>query len=653
MSPTVSKNIDIPPNKHIIYPLAISGLFFMFSFHLIGRPIIPGLDPSYEAALNYFFDNNIFVGKDIFFTYGPLGFLLVPQPVGHNILFGTVFYTLILLGFILCYFQILFSTISNTNRFLQTAVLIISFFLGNVLVYFGTGEITVALIVLLICIADKWNLAHFLFIAAFLSAFMFLVKPAYTILSLAFLISYILIRYPSTKKIKMLLSTAGTALLCLVVLWSIAVGSIITLYNFVIATLELSSGNSSAMSKSASMNWIPFVIALLLICIFILSQPSRVKKFSFIFLLPMAVWFKYSFSRVGHAPYFLVLIFIMLTILFIYADSIKHKMYCLLLLIISMILVTITINSLPYFHTKDFLMRHIKKSFYSKRYNNFSTIFKIRNFEKNINNYSKKYLQNYVIDKKILNTISQAPVDIYPWETAYVFANSLNWHPRPVFQSYIAYTPWLDAKNADFIKSTSAPDFILWNVKNNKNNFISIDNRYLLSDEPNTIFEIIRNYYLHLAANHVMLLSKSASPLFSMPEETDTITAAWEEWITIPEHQETILRAKTFFQRTFFGRVKRLLYKEREMFIDYKLCNGKVVTHRIVPDNAISGIWISPYITPGHLGKPNDPLKQTVSNGRVWLNGEKVIAVRYRSNDQISYLNEFMVTWELITPSDV
>ena len=43
--------------------------------------------------------------------------------------------------------------------------------------------------------------------------------------------------------------------------------------------------------------------------------------------------------------------------------------------------------------------------------------------------------------------------------------NDLNYRPRPVFQSYSSYTPYLLAENARFFRSDFAPKFVLFKLE--------------------------------------------------------------------------------------------------------------------------------------------------------------------------------------------
>ena len=55
-------------------------LFLVFPIHFY-RPAAPGLDPSYIIAIHLAYKYHLLFGKDIVFTFGPLGFLNYRYPI--------------------------------------------------------------------------------------------------------------------------------------------------------------------------------------------------------------------------------------------------------------------------------------------------------------------------------------------------------------------------------------------------------------------------------------------------------------------------------------------------------------------------------------------------------------------------------------------
>ncbi len=86
--------------------------------------------------------------------------------------------------------------------------------------------------------------------------------------------------------------------------------------------------------------------------------------------------------------------------------------------------------------------------------------------------------------------IGNATVDVYPWNAFMLFENKLNYLPRPIPQSYTAYTPGLEQKNFEHYNSADqAPQFVLYD-------YTSIDERYPLFDESKVNLALHKNYLL-------------------------------------------------------------------------------------------------------------------------------------------------------------
>ncbi len=68
----------------------------------------------------------------------------------------------------------------------------------------------------------------------------------------------------------------------------------------------------------------------------------------------------------------------------------------------------------------------------------------------------------YGLDPAELRLLHSGTVHVAPWEAGAAWAYNLDWDPLPVFQQYSAYTPRLDRLNAAKLESSTAPDLILW-----------------------------------------------------------------------------------------------------------------------------------------------------------------------------------------------
>jgi len=92
-------------------------------------------------------------------------------------------------------------------------------------------------------------------------------------------------------------------------------------------------------------------------------------------------------------------------------------------------------------------------------------------------------------------------VDIYSFSQGLVLANGLQYQPRPVFQSYLAYTPELEQINADSLTGPRAPDSILFDVQ-------TIDGNFPSSEDGLAWPQILTHYDAVDASKTVLLLER-------------------------------------------------------------------------------------------------------------------------------------------------
>lgn len=70
--------------------------------------------------------------------------------------------------------------------------------------------------------------------------------------------------------------------------------------------------------------------------------------------------------------------------------------------------------------------------------------------------------ETYGLTAAELALLRSGTVHVAPWEAGVAWAYNLDWDPLPIFQQYTAYTQRLDKINAAKLESAAAPDMILW-----------------------------------------------------------------------------------------------------------------------------------------------------------------------------------------------
>ncbi len=144
-----------------------------------------------------------------------------------------------------------------------------------------------------------------------------------------------------------------------------------------------------------------------------------------------------------------------------------------------------------------------------------------------------------------------------------------------------------------------------------------------------------------------MLLKRKSRPTFGESRELYSGQGRWGQWIKVPYAPGNHIEVKVNFVPSLTGRIKRRLWKEKEVFVEYKLKDGEIVKHRITPDNAVWGIWVHPYITDLTWGlKDGEDIYNLNADEDVNLYfGKTVTQIRFSYQDRDTFEETFVYSW--------
>jgi hypothetical protein len=205
---------------------------------------------------------------------------------------------------------------------------------------------------------------------------------------------------------------------------------------------------------------------------------------------------------------------------------------------------------------------------------------------------NKEYESINLHNLEIVRTSTRLPKvygssDLYNHDLALLIASENDWHPRPVFQSYSAYTKRLSQLNLNHL-ITRPPDNIFIRVETIDNRFPTLDDGaswpvLLSSYKPDSMY----GSYLHLLKKPMVSLPKHN--VFSHTSHT------LNELVPIPSSPETIF-SRIIIKKTFIGSFKNLAYKPEILFLTVYFDDGSNKRFRFIASMGESPFLLSPLV---------------------------------------------------------
>jgi hypothetical protein len=195
---------------------------------------------------------------------------------------------------------------------------------------------------------------------------------------------------------------------------------------------------------------------------------------------------------------------------------------------------------------------------------------------------------------EIRGVVGQRTVDVYNFRQGVAMLNGLNFTPRPVFQSYSAYTPGLDGWNLRFYGSSRAPDFLIWAHD-------SIDSRYPSIDDASLVVALAHHYRPVLKEGEYWLLEKQ-SAVSTAPLRRHRLmgrTVRLGEEVVPPFHHGDALWFQADLELTKLGRLRALAYKAPLIQLTVTDDQGGRTTWRVLPRIAVAGFLLDPLLASG------------------------------------------------------
>jgi hypothetical protein len=626
--------------------VVLFGLGWALSLPVVFNAPVKGLDPSWTVGLYWALARGLQFGKDIVFTYGPLGFLNAPYYVDYGLWQIAVVFTLLMhsLLFISAFMAVRQTAVGKgpCTKILSALPMVTVLALRSEWGTWTSGEEIVMSAILLFYVycmrttqSRKFLDTLLLASASILLAIASLIKYNYAVDAVFLLVALgVVLAFGSRKWVKVWLASVALYSASVFSLW-IASGQDIFYFGlFVWAGTQVTFGYSSAMAVEGVFLERMFAVAaiatLLLTFLYYLRYHSiGVTSLIALSLAPLFVTFKSAFVRQdpGHVLEFYSFVEPLLALVSIVtvADLARDfkRIQRVVPALAPLLLITMIIF-LPTTSLHNPAILNVNTSYEAERIANYENAFALfGNTQQGaayLNSVKASIRNEYQLSPLLAQDIGNSSVDIFPWDTALLWAYDMNWSPRPMFQSYNAYTAWLDHINALHLNSPNAPQYILFA-------YASIDSRYPLFDEPETFRTILCRYqYVASDVNFALLHlspTKGCGTAIAIPETS----ANMGDWVPVPKANE-LLFARVYINYSLSGSLANTIYKPAEVYVSFQLSNGTVSSpYRFVTGNAENGIFVSGYV---------DSFNSLVQLFQGKMNSN-VSAIMFTSEDQAQY----------------
>jgi len=210
---------------------------------------------------------------------------------------------------------------------------------------------------------------------------------------------------------------------------------------------------------------------------------------------------------------------------------------------------------------------------------------------------TRSYLQSHFdVPPEMLAAIAGHSVNIDPVAEGVATAYpGFTWRPQPIFQSYSAYTSYLDQLNADQLRSPMRPERILRQVdapstQGGRSIPPAVDGRFYWFEAPDATIERLCRYR-EVSANGGWQLLADTGRACGLPQPISTVTAKPGESVTVPPapSPDDIVAVRVHgIGQSLAARLRSVLWKAP---ISQVMLDG--FKHRLVPGTAADGLVLA------------------------------------------------------------
>ncbi len=533
----------------LIMAVALFTYPFINTLHLVDAgPNWLSLDVSWQSTLSYAYTHNWVWGKDIVYTYGPLGILSTRIGTGISKWIFILFDIYMVLNF---YFILKDYLVAAVNKFVAIATVFCMTLLMST--SHGSDLSWVVLMFSFYWMFRSYAEAKYWYYALVVLNLVlcFYIKLNAGLVGLVFLGGHLLtmLIYKRISLLKAVIVAAMSVVLILLGAWLLHVD----LPGYVKGAFEIVKGYNDVMYLDTECytrtehNVNILFLGLSAICIIYVYIAIREKKFSRLFFVCMAFGYLFLLKKQAtlrndaqhYYEYFGYASIVFLSGFLSLTD--KKQIGNLYNINFAFVLFSM-------FMVAEYPDRQIDKSFENRYFTIGNYFSQIKNYDTITKLNGAKFRQ---IPPSVLAKVGNKSIDVFPWDSEFIIENGLNYKPRPVFQSFSAYTAYLQRINYEFYLK-NPPEYILYD-------YDAIDGRYAFNDDFLVNLFICKNYTFadsFVSNNRLRLLLQKKTEIAPLQEvETKEITTG----INKPIPVEWVMTMRAELKYNFAGKLQSIL----------------------------------------------------------------------------------------------
>jgi len=627
---------DLLADKRFYSVLAI-GYFSVVLFPGNYFALDVGLDPSWRYAINYLPHSAEVFGRDVAFTYGPLGYFLEPVNIGSNLVQASLFHVL-MHGLLIL---ILLDYAWRRKKTLPTIFLVVSFALAPLVgqglsAHFEYSYLVVSSVLLVLSYGNERLSTVADFINPLLAGMFLFMKFSLGLSAVLMIAALAIVKILRRQK------NAWRSALIVCSTFVVTTSALATIYcksprNFVawlVTSWQIADGYSVAMSavgRPHILAWALIALGSYLVLLILLgAYRSPLFFVAMVFAIAIFFCFKHAYIRQEtlHVLYFFPFLLSLVGILGLNAHGARELRLAAFCYVIIFILALP--NAMLYRYLDWPGVGHQLRG--NKGLDNLRLLINLNDTRQKLDILGRANLEADRLPAEWIRLIveNDAKVGTLPWEVSYCAANNLRWDPFPALQAYSAYKASLDQRSSEHYSGSQAPDFLLIN-------FNDIDGRNLLLSTPETWRVILHNYALlkSESGKGVQLFKKKEQPVVSKLAIIGHETARLFEWVSVPP-SDKMLYAFLEMRLRPLGWTSKTFYQIPPVTISVMYASGSYAGYRMIPDTARNGLLLN------YLPTDKESLNRLFASKAT----DRVVRFKISGPGAWYYNKDFDLTWK-------